>query len=229
MENTTLAYIRAAAARATFRKSMGAVQTKPTLVCIVGSPGAGKTVLGHRLATADFTEFTQEKIDEWTLFSQYNADPGRYTMAFQTQVLISNMQTMKEAINEASRHPEKKIILERHLYDAMFFSRFSKDCGHLDKKEVGVLEALCAQLLETLPEHRCFFVYLTASAQTLLDRTRNRARKGEERFDEKYMVTLNEQHDAFYTEDRDDVAIVNTDGKSAEDVEAEVAELLRHI
>lgn len=212
-------------------RNMGTALSTPVIPVLVGPPGAGKSQVGHRLAHQENgksnIEFMAEPLAEWTLMEPFNKNQERFASSFQLQVIQSEFNVSSKAI--AKIKAGNSVVMERSVADALIFSELAFRSGYINFDELQNLKKLCDTFESFLPPHTFVYIYLTASASTLVQRVRNRARPGEEHFTEKTMTELNTLHDDLYSPDRDDVYTVCTEGKAIADVEVEVRSILESL
>jgi deoxyadenosine/deoxycytidine kinase len=194
-------------------------------IAIEGVIGAGKTTLAGRLAQRLGGETVLEAVEENPFLKLFYRDRGRY--AFQTQIFFL-----------LSRHAQQVELKQRDLFRELVICDylFQKDRIFanltLSDHELGLYNHV-ARLLErevAVPDR---VVYLQHSAESLIERIRNRGRPFERGVDLHYVRELNEAYNHFFFHyDLAPVLIVNSsrvdfDGRE-DDLEALIREIERH-
>jgi len=178
----------------------------PHIIYLEGIPGASKTSQGRLLAAQNpRVNFFAEPMEQWTLFSKMCENPSQFTASAQTQIILSVYKTTLKAIESAREDPNAIVVMERSLADPSLFSKQSLSAGNITTDEYTTLCSLANEFISLLPQHTFSVLYLTASAETMLKRVEHRNRPGEGRLDMKYMTYMNEVHDNFYSNERDNI------------------------
>lgn len=166
---------------------MASFNSTPTIICIEGNIGTGKTTFVKRMKETyknrEDILFLEEPVDLWmsckdsegNILDHYYKDQVAFGFKFQMMAYISRLSILKRAI-ETGKY--KYIVSERSLHtDKNIFCKMLYDTGKID--EIGY-QIYNMWFDEFYPYSKnCVYVYLRADPNVSLKRVIKRARSGE--------------------------------------------------
>lgn len=159
----------------------------PTIICIEGNIGTGKTTFVRQMQE-HFKErediiFLEEPVALWmecrdkegNILEHYYKDANAFGFKFQMLAYISRLSILKRAI-ESGKY--KYIVSERSLHtDKNVFCKMLYNSGKID--EIGY-QIYNMWFEEFYPYTKnCSYIYLRADPKVSFDRVQKRARQGE--------------------------------------------------
>ena len=182
-------------------------------ICVEGNVGCGKSHLLSSL-TGDW-EVRQEPVDQWhDLLKLFYADPRRWAFAMNVEALLSFASipvTTDVTVIERSPLSCKEV-----------FGRMHKNDGVMCDKEWQLL----SDMYGTYGWEPDVIIYLSAPAAICLERTRKRARSGEEEVTHEYLSKLQFAHNTMLRWYTGEVHIVDAT-QTREAVTARVNDILQ--
>ncbi len=189
-------------------------EIKPQYIAVAGNIGVGKTTLTRLLCEQyDWLGFYENFVENPYLEDFYEDMRG---FAFQSQVFF-----LKERIKDhfEIHDAHKTCVQDRTIYeDAEIFARNLYDRKMMSSRDYAVYADLYRSIKGFLrpPD---FFIYLQASAWTLISRIRKRGRTYEQSIDKEYLLQLNATYEQWAKETAAEqpVLIINTDDRDIVD------------
>ena len=165
---------------------------KPFYMVIAGNIGVGKTTMTKVICDHfEWYEF-YENFGDNPYLEDFYANMSKW--AFQSQIFF-----LKERIKEHNSITKIKrpCVQDRSIYeDAEIFARNLYERGIMAERDFDVYSDLYAGVSNFLRKPD-LFVYLRASAWTLLSRIRKRGREFEQSIDKEYLMQLNTLYEAW--------------------------------
>jgi len=164
-------------------------------ICVVGAIGAGKTEL-IRAFNKDHSDFKVifESVDKWQedkVLENYYEDPVRNAFCFQLRVFDDYVESIQENIPKGST---ENVIVERSMYcQPLFWAVQTKT-----NQEDIVYRSMWKKWNEMIPAPTHYIFLDPLATDTLMDRVKERGRKGEENLQRSYEDRLIHEHRAFY-------------------------------
>lgn len=174
-------------------------------VAVAGIIGAGKSSFVRHLA--DITGWTPfyEPVETNPYLEKFYGDMGRWALEMQTFLLAKRFE-MHQKINWM----EEPVIQDRTIYEDTMFAKILHDLGHID--EVGY--ATYKRLFHIFKRYLMYpdvLVYLNVSPEMALERTRHRARAGEDAVSLDYLKLLHREYETWIAEMAKYTAVLDLD------------------
>jgi deoxyadenosine/deoxycytidine kinase len=173
------------------------------LLSIEGNIGAGKSTLleGLKKAHPEWV-FIDEPVGNWLLFKDeasgksllelYYEDRKRWGYTFQTRVLLTRMQTIRQAFETWKE--ARVFILERSLEsDRALFAMLMKEEGDMNSIEWQLYEEWYSHIHSLVPAVEKF-VWLDIAPDICAERIQKRAREGEDGICLQYLMDMQKVH-----------------------------------
>jgi len=163
---------------------------------IVGAIGAGKTELIRAFSDVhpDF-KVLFEPVDMWEadkVLENYYKDPERNAFCFQLRVFNDYVENVLD-----NSQAGDNVIVERSMYCQPLFWALQEKTPQEDI----VYKAMWSKWVNLIPAPTHYVFLNPASTDTLMERVKERARKGEEGLKKSYEQNLIDEHRAFYRHD----------------------------
>lgn len=195
----------------------GEFYCEPRVFVVEGGVGAGKSTLLESLAaslTRHNVVVMPEPLEKWknlcgtNLLQQFYAlggsGPGGVAFTFQAYVTWTMLQRHDVAVNFL--RDGYAVVLERSLASALIFTRLNR--SRMTEEQSNAVREGVGPLAEAR-ERDFVKIYLVPSDREAIERTRRRARRGEEATTDEYIARCNE---AFRTCARQQNAFTVTEG-----------------
>lgn len=180
---------------------------------VEGNIGCSKSTTGAALAETGLASFVPEPVRLWqTKFDEnildlFYADSKRWAFAFQLAAFTTRAKTCSEIIELADH---STIFLERSIYsDRRVFAESLLEQGLMTVTEFQIYEAMwewTAARWCVVPDK---IIYIRTPAEVCLERINLRARGEETGITLEYLQHLEDKHDFWLTNAREDVIILD--------------------
>lgn len=186
------------------------------LFIIDGNIGSGKsTFLKHLSTKFPNISTIQEPVDEWfkikneegvSLFELFYQDPVRYSYLFQTNILYSRFNKIKNLMKPTKEEgkggegetEDKIVVCERSIMtDLHIFVEAAKDLGNLSSVEYEVFVNWYNMLVELSNFHVDGVIYIRCDPEISQERITKRNRTGENGIAFDYLQLLHEKHEGW--------------------------------
>lgn len=180
------------------------VKKIPKVIIVDGIISAGKSVYVNML----YDELTKlgkkvaivkEPVDKWKdcgILKRFYADPKRYGYHFQTKAFVDRITENIEMYEKYGQNIDI-FICERSQFTDNIFMEMLHESGMVDDLEFQHYKEWWNLWTRIMPYQPNFFIYLTSSVDTAMDRYRRRNREGET-LSEEYQMALKAKHDEFF-------------------------------
>lgn len=173
-------------------------------IAVEGVIGAGKTTLAEMLAERLNARLILEKFEENPFLGKFYLNPEEY--AFRTQIFF-----LLERYTQLIRLHQKELFENYIVSDYIFEKDKIFAYTNLSDEELDIYE----KIVETLDRNIItpdLVIYLQSSTERLMKNIRDRNREIEKGITEKYIETLNEAYNYFFSRYKSShVLIVNCD------------------
>jgi len=174
----------------------------PKVIVIDGIIAAGKTVfiaglrrylqnMGFRVVVVD------EPVEQWKKtgrLEQFYKDPQKRAYQFQTMAFHTRIMNARDIWNEWGNDVDF-VLMERCPNTDPIFMNLLLNNKTIDKTEMEDYMALWNLWLELAPYTPRYFIYLRPSLEAVMNRLKERSRKGESAVTEEYQRALQAEHD----------------------------------
>lgn len=176
---------------------------------IDGNIGSGKTTLITELAEYYKNDsniiFLKEPVEEWgkikdesgqTMLQKFYLDQHKYSFSFQMMAFISRLSLLKKTAKE---NKNCIIITERSLFtDRFVFAKMLFDQGKIEYINYQIYLEWFNEFAQDFPiEH---VIYIKTDPTVCFERTKKRARNGEETIPLEYLNECHSYHEDFLRE-----------------------------
>ena len=180
--------------------------TFPVVIAIEAAIGTGKSTLLKQLQErhSDWV-IVQEPVQMWqsvgegkhNLLDAFYADPHRYAFSFQTYCVLSRIQIVAKALEEAVKNNVPVVILERSwLSDRETFGEMLHKANKISPMEWELYQQWYGFAVKNSPVIHGH-VYLEAKPDTCMARLRKRSRCEEVGVTDDYQRSLIDHHEAW--------------------------------
>jgi deoxyadenosine/deoxycytidine kinase len=192
---------------------------KPTVICIDGIVGAGKSTVTRRLK--DLYKCYEEPIEKWTLLPCLYNNMKEMAAPFQFQVLLSQYDQYT-----SFKNIHDTVIVERCPWTSKHvFTKMLMDDGFFDTSAFETYDNFYSRLAYDV-DH---FIFLEINAQLAFDRIKQRDRFAEQNISFEYLEKLQRQYQVCL-KNRDPSTVTYVDGsKCADEVELEVRSAIEKV
>jgi deoxyguanosine kinase len=153
-------------------------------VILEGNIGAGKTTILNKITTSFNKQF--EPVEEFTLLASFYADPVKYAMPLQIQVIEVHLD--KESKITQSTIFERTVETSVHIFASMLH-----DDRILSTSQVNELNEYLKQSYMVSG-----FIYVDVDVDKCMERIKLREREGEEKITRQYLEKLKTKIDKMY-------------------------------
>ena len=174
-------------------------------VAVAGIIGAGKSSFVRHLA--DITKWTPfyEPVETNPYLVKFYGDMGRWALEMQIFLLAKRFE-MHQKINWL----EEAVIQDRTIYEDTMFAKILHDLGHIDELGYETYKRLFS-IFKRYLIYPDVLVYLNVSPEVALERTRKRARPGEEGVSLDYLNLLHREYQGWIGEMAKYTAVLDLD------------------
>lgn len=184
------------------------------VVVVDGLIGVGKTTVLETLQARGHTVLF-EPVGRWAHFLRlFYAAQARWSFTLQMQILLDLTEALEAQLQGATG--DGTVFVERCAESAEVFVRMAERSGKLTPEESALYRRFAARFGRGCRATGRVVVYLTAPAQTCLDRVRARGRKGEERLDVDYLLGIKRLYEEVVVPKS--AAVVDVAGKTPDGV-----------
>src|SRR3989304_5922927 len=170
-------------------------------VVIAGNIGIGKTSLIQALLNRrpDLFMVVEEPVSKWInsgFLDAFYRNKYRYSIAFQTYVLISRANAYKQCISSRIKKPF--VLFDSHfLLDRDIFVKTLVNEWTMSEKDMQLYDAFKAEISEMMPSIDIinYFFLLEGSSES---RIRERGRKEEQNINPDYLRQLNNNYEMVF-------------------------------
>jgi len=174
-------------------------------VAIAGIIGAGKSsFVKHLSRITGWTAF-YEPVKTNPYLEKFYADMPRYALEMQIFLLAKRFEAHQK-INWL----EEPVIQDRTIYEDTLFAKILHDLGHIDNLGYATYKRLF-HIYKRYLVYPDVLIYLNVSPQVALERTRKRARPGEESVSLAYLTRLYEEYEVWIAEMAKYTAVLDLD------------------
>lgn len=169
-------------------------------IVVEGPIGVGKTSLSRILAGELGASLNLEVVEENPFLAPFYGDPERFGFNVQVFFLLSRFKQLQALVQES-------LFDSNVVSDYLFDKDFIFASMNLRDAEFDLYRDLYAQLKPRLrtPD---LTVYVRADTDLLLERIEQRGRSFERNIDPEYLKTLNHHYDAYFTQYRDPLLVL---------------------
>lgn len=164
-------------------------------VAIEGAPGVGKSTLCQQLAALiPDSGWVQEPVAENSYLMDYYANPARWALAMQIDVL---MRRASSTLSVASKRHNVDFY-DRSAWGDRLFARTARSLGLMESREFDTYDSVFRTITAThsiLPDT---VVYLRASSDVLWERVQARGRPAEGAMTRAYLDAIHGAYDALW-------------------------------
>jgi len=174
-------------------------------VAVAGIIGAGKSSFVRNLSNKTGWVPFYEPVKTNPYLEKFYADMPRYALEMQIFLLAKRFE-MHQKINWM----EEPIIQDRTIYEDTMFAKILYDLGHID--ELGY--ATYKRLFHIYKRYLIYpdvIIYLNVSPEVALERTRKRARAGEDAVSLDYLQLLHSEYETWIGEMAKYTAVLDLD------------------
>lgn len=162
---------------------------------IVGRIAAGKSTLGINLIALNPTKF--HFISEYLnkdLLADYIANPRKHAAAFQCLMAQNALNRQAQADIIVTLQRDATVFIERPMMENVAFALTNFLFGSMDEEDLQFYQKMIKQDFD-IPAYQCDMVcVLHINDSVSFDRINSRQRSGEEKYQNKYLNTLNRIH-----------------------------------
>jgi deoxyadenosine/deoxycytidine kinase len=193
-------------------------------LAIAGNIGAGKTTLTELLAKNFKWEPHFEDVDDNPYLDDFYNEMQRWSFNLQIYFLRSRFDQIRQI-----RDSGKNVIQDRTIYeDAHIFAPNLHAMGLLTSRDFENYKSLF-KLLDDLVPPPDLIVYLRASVPTLVEQIQKRGRAYESSIRIDYLTRLNERYEAWATDYKGKMLVVDVDSLNFIDRQEDLGEVINKI
>jgi deoxyadenosine/deoxycytidine kinase len=193
-------------------------------LAIAGNIGAGKTTLTELLAKNFKWEPHFEDVDDNPYLDDFYNEMQRWSFNLQIYFLRSRFDQIRQI-----RDSGKNVIQDRTIYeDAHIFAPNLHAMGLLTSRDFENYKSLF-KLLDDLVPPPDLIVYLRASVPTLVEQIQKRGRAYESSIRIDYLNRLNERYEAWATDYKGKMLVVDVDSLNFIDRQEDLGEVINKI
>lgn len=163
-------------------------------VAVAGIIGAGKSSFVRNLSNKTGWVPFYEPVETNPYLEKFYADMSRYALEMQIFLLAKRFE-MHQKINWM----EEPIIQDRTIYEDTMFAKILHDMGHIDDLGYATYKRLF-HIYKRYLIYPDVIIYLNVSPEVALERTRKRARAGEDAVSLDYLQLLHREYETWIGE-----------------------------
>ncbi len=206
-------------------------------VYIEGNIGCGKSTfcrqLQEVLKTSPEYQVELEPLDEWlniknsngeNMLELYYKDPKEYGFVFQMTTFMTRCKA------NTNVNPETQVMISErsNFTDKYIFTEICKENGYINEIQEKVYNSLFDWLVKDSLDGD-LYVYLRADYMICNERIKKRARSEESQVPVELLKTLQEKHDAWLLNLKDNCIVIDTGNITEDDYETVIKELIAKI
>lgn len=193
-------------------------------IAVAGNIGAGKTTLTHLLSKHYGWEMQLEDMDDNPYISDFYEDMQRWSFNLQVYFLNIRWQHIQDI-----RKGAKTVIQDRTIYeDAYIFAPNLHAMGLMSTRDFENYNSLFSNINKQI-QPPDLLIYLRAGIPKLVDQIQMRGRDYEDAIRLDYLKRLNERYEAWISEYKGQMIILNVDDLNFEENPEHAAQVIQQI